>query len=419
MNHRFPFNHIMLGSCSSFQILIERAFPRCAVNSSKGTRYSVCFRLLGLASVALLLSVPNVAIGSAGNPTRSSLTVVGYVPITITNSQKSGTGTYQQTLTVNSSKYSSYINSAWSNVLFQYQTGTNISAWIDSGNSNKTTHTVVILKLGSIPAMSSLTINMVFLPRSTNVLSSKGPTGEAPWLTKKSWGKYDDGPLVFDLYANFQKGTSLPSGWSLQGTAGLLDLGQGKSSVALTNNQNNEEGAIVYAKSFNMKNIVVEMSGAYNGRADDIGIGFYSSGPTTNNGGWNPRPNTGYYASYEFWSGDSSSRPALLDNGSIIAEDPIQSMPSGFLDYIFAKVTVRSSSITMGFLNNSVSLYQDVPKPTPTTAVLYNAAKTSIVGSKFYLGGSTGGAAAFTYVFWIRVVTFEAHMPTASFSTVM
>ncbi|MGC8648382.1 MAG: hypothetical protein ACP5SJ_02685, partial [Candidatus Micrarchaeia archaeon] len=52
-----------------------------------------------------------------------------------------------------------------------------------------------------------------FMPSS--VMSSAGPTGEAPQLST-TYGAYDNGAYVFDYYTNFA-GTGLPSGWACNG----------------------------------------------------------------------------------------------------------------------------------------------------------------------------------------------------------
>ncbi len=139
------------------------------------------------------------------------------VPITLTNSQGSATGTnFQQMITVNSSTYSSYESGGLQNVEFSTGpsgTGTVLQAWIESGNTNGSTSTVYWINLGSsiIPANGTLTIYMNFM--QSNIMSSSGPTGEAPQLTG-TYAQLDNGANVFGYYTNFH-GSSLPAKFGL------------------------------------------------------------------------------------------------------------------------------------------------------------------------------------------------------------
>ena len=79
-----------------------------------------------------------------------------------------------------------------------------------NGVGSGSTNTIYWLKIGSIPAASSLTIYMSFYPKSYSMFNSLN-TGEAPQLSP-TYAEYDDGANVFTLgYWNFA-GTSLPSG---------------------------------------------------------------------------------------------------------------------------------------------------------------------------------------------------------------
>lgn len=126
---------------------------------------------------------------SAGNS-------LGYVPITLTNSQSTGTGSsFQQMITVTSSSYSQYINSGWSNVEFTYNApagsgGTALQAWIESGASNTASSTVVWVNIpAGIAANANAVVYMNFV--SGNVMSASGPTGEASQLSG-TYGEYDN-----------------------------------------------------------------------------------------------------------------------------------------------------------------------------------------------------------------------------------
>lgn len=143
-----------------------------------------------------------------------------YVPITLKNNGPSATqANFQDLIIVPSSTYSAYINSNWNNVEFSIggplsSGGVPIDAWVESGASNGAAQTYVWLSIPSpIPALGSLTVYMNFA--SGSVLSSSGPTGEAPQLSG-SYAQYDDGSLIFPFYDNFA-GTALSSKWTAFG----------------------------------------------------------------------------------------------------------------------------------------------------------------------------------------------------------
>jgi len=119
-------------------------------------------------------------------------------------------------ISVDSDAYASYEQSGLQNVEFTTSPnaqGTVLDAWIESNASNTATDTIYWVKLpNGIGASSSITIYMNFMPSS--VMSSSGPTGEAPQLSS-TYAEYDDGASVFNAYQNFA-GSSCPSGWSCQ-----------------------------------------------------------------------------------------------------------------------------------------------------------------------------------------------------------
>ncbi len=167
-------------------------------------------------------SVSSTSVSSTSlTTTYTYTTTIYYVPITLTNSQGSATPTpFQQMIVADSDSYSSYEQSGLQNVEFTTSPdgqGTVLQAWIEANASSTATHTIYWVNLpNGIGASSSVTIYMNFMPSS--VMSSAGPTGEAPELSP-SYGEYDNGPNVFPaLYANFA-GTACPSGWTCSGTS--------------------------------------------------------------------------------------------------------------------------------------------------------------------------------------------------------
>ena len=149
-----------------------------------------------------------------------------YVPITLTNSQSSATvSPFDEEINVPSSDYSSYAASNLQNVEFYYQNGTIIPSWLENKTSS---NAIWWLKLGRIPASSSITVYMGFASTSTNLFNNVDD-GEAPQLSP-AYAEYDDGFNVFNFYDDF-KGTSLnTSKWTSSGAVSVdngVTLGAG------------------------------------------------------------------------------------------------------------------------------------------------------------------------------------------------
>ena len=179
-------------------------------------------------------SVSTSVATSSNSASQGSQSSVLYVPITITNSQNVPTpAPFQQMLTIDSAAYSNDINNAWSNVEFTTgpgATGTPLQAWVESGASNTVSSTIVWVNLPSgIGANSNTVIYMNFM--QSNVMSSSGPTGEAPQLSS-TYGQYDNGAEVF-LYYNVNPTSTV--GWAISGTAGQTSSATSGSHFATTN----------------------------------------------------------------------------------------------------------------------------------------------------------------------------------------
>lgn len=169
--------------------------------------------------------------GSATPVTTASITArVMYVPVTLTNNQSSATpANFQQMIAVNSSLYTNAENTGLQNVEFSTgpgATGTILEAWIESGATNTSASTIYWVNLGANTIAASggiLTIYMNFMP--SNVLSSLGPTGEAPQIPGV-YGQYDNGTQVFTIYTNWA-GTSLPAGWAVSESGATYSINNG------------------------------------------------------------------------------------------------------------------------------------------------------------------------------------------------
>ena len=118
------------------------------------------------------------------------------------------------------------------NVEFFYYNGTVIPSWLESYTSS---YAIWWLKLGSIPASSSITVYMGIAPSSTNLFNNVND-GEAPQLSCSNpsytascstYAEYDDGANVFNFYSNFA-GTSLNTNtWTTANAGGTITVNNG------------------------------------------------------------------------------------------------------------------------------------------------------------------------------------------------
>jgi len=151
--------------------------------------------------------------GPAASPPGS----VGNLSITIHNTAPNGTGTYQQPVSINSSRYASLINANWSNAVAYYSSNeTPIYSWIESGASNSSTNTLLWLRLASLPAGGSTNVTIFFWPKTSFNLSEDGYMGEAPEMSSP-YANFDNGWRVFDAYANFS-GARIGPAWTALGS---------------------------------------------------------------------------------------------------------------------------------------------------------------------------------------------------------
>src|SRR5271157_2764212 len=186
---------------------------------------------LGTVAALLLMSVSLVLFPLSENahatPTIPS-GVQAYVPITLTNSQSSATGSgFQQKLTISWNSYASYLNSGVTNAEFFDGAGNVLKGWCESACSSAAASSIVWVNLGSdvIPASGGiLTIYLGFLTTGTNNMGNSGSSvwGEAPQLSS-TYGQYDDGANVFQFYDNFA-GSALSSAWNTAGASGTFSV---------------------------------------------------------------------------------------------------------------------------------------------------------------------------------------------------
>ncbi len=179
---------------------------------SKNSRYSVSadveYTEPGQVSPGPYFSKGTVS-GTALSPPS---VITSYTPITITNSQSSGTPLpFQQMINVTSS------DSGWAdiasspfgqNVEFFSTTGQVLNSWLENYTAG---HALWWVKLpNGVPASDPITVYMGFAPTSTNLFNNK-TVGEAPTLSP-AYGGMDNGANVFSFYDNFA-GSALDNKW--------------------------------------------------------------------------------------------------------------------------------------------------------------------------------------------------------------
>ncbi|MCL4373798.1 MAG: hypothetical protein M1360_02870 [Candidatus Marsarchaeota archaeon] len=216
-------------------------------------------------------------------------------------------------IVADSSSYSGYEQSGLQNVEFTTAPnaqGSVLQTWIEANASSTSTYTIYWVNLPSgIGASSSVTIYMNFMPGS--VMSSVGPTGEAPQLSP-TYAQYDNGAYVFNVYQNFA-GTSCPSGWTCQSGTTISNGATLDNANVTSNNQYYPQvlDAYVLSSNSNLKgeqidyvinylNVAFNLNQPYWGHGN---IGSEYGGTYTVNAG--PPEYTGSYIQSLGWSGST------------------------------------------------------------------------------------------------------------------
>jgi hypothetical protein len=171
---------------------------------SAGTKVSMSANLEYSYSTTAGKVVTNTTGTLAGTATHGPTLPAGiayYSQLTVSNSQSTATPSpFQQMVNFTSSDpgwTSISTNNFGQNVEFFYYNGTVIPSWLENYTSS---HALWWVKVGSIPASSSITIYMGFASSSTNFFNTND-VGEAPQLSS-TYAEYDDGVNIFDIYFN-------------------------------------------------------------------------------------------------------------------------------------------------------------------------------------------------------------------------
>jgi len=380
--------------------------------------------------------------GSASSPSGSSPSseIISYVTITITNSQTVDTpAPFQQMISVNSTKYSQYEQSGLQNVEFTTSPnaqGTVLDAWIESNASNTATDTVYWVNLpNGIPTSNSITIYMNFMPY--NVMSSNGPTGEAPQLSS-TYGQYDDGASVFSLYSNFY---DTLAGYSANRIAGSFTPTPSTSpynSVELMNNACCSGAYILSPNNINPGNYILQTYWSYNGDADGFSESLWGNSNKITSGGGGDTPGMlgGLTYHYEFYTGYSgsgtppSSSPNEASVFSLTGDSAGNLITSAHASgegtyYVYSQIAFYN----IGTNSGTVAIYSSSATSTSIAnniepAELYNQtyqsnasfSSISLSASPILFSAGAGGYSAYIYIYWALMRAYPPNgvMPSVS-----
>ena len=344
----------------------------------------------------------STAVVSTGSITGSTLAVIypanytfaAVSKLTITNTQSSATpDPFQQMVNITSADNGWQLISNGNfgqNVEFFYSNGTVIPSWLESYSGS---NAIWWLKLGSIPASSSITVYMGIAPTSTNLFNTVNdgeapqiPCGSTPTSSCSNYAEYDDGVNVFNFYDNFA-GTSLnTSKWSYNSCFKVFNGLSTNTSCAANL-------LTVSAIEFNNPMILdTRMKFTYttsiSGGLDGLQIFNYSNGAGTYFNGW-------YRYSGGFFSGGEWNP---LQSWPRFPTQPIVNV-----SYVWSLEWQPSSYSARMFIN-----YADSISP----ATYSSNAPVSI--------GFVNQQAASYFVNWIRVRAYPPNgvMPSVSFGSV-
>ena len=363
---------------------------------------------------------PYISTGSITGSTPTVIYPANYTfaavsKLTITNTQSSATpNPFQQMVNITSADNGWQLISNGNfgqNVEFFYSNGTIIPSWLESYTGSSA---IWWLKLGSIPASSSITVYMGIAPTSTNLFNTVND-GEAPQLicpnpsdtaSCSNYAEYDDGADVFNYYENFA-GTTLPNGWVLGAVSG--------SSVTVNNGliisgDGSDAGSTYVATTsvvFNNNNIlegyINQNSGVTDNERGMISISTVNNAePVWDNGG-----TTG-----DTIAGWSAGKNGVAD---IIQSETVLNGASTYLNSISNNSNWDIYGVSLSS-NAGITTYVNYGDSSSTTSD--NPSAPLYINLGVY---NTGGGSTFNLQYtWIRIRAYPPNgvMPSVSFGSV-
>ena len=215
-------------------LVLSKVFTAANQGSHISTAVTITYK-----ETSQQLPGPYISTGSITGSTPTVIYPANYTfaavsKLTITNKQSSATPSpFQQMVNITSADNGWQLISNGNfgqNVEFFYSNGTIIPSWLESYTGS---NAIWWLKLGSIPASSSITVYMGIAPTSTNLFNTVND-GEAPQIpcgstqtsSCSNYAEYDDGVNVFNNYWNFG-GVSLPNPFITLGNKTELTINNG------------------------------------------------------------------------------------------------------------------------------------------------------------------------------------------------
>ena len=225
-------------------LVLSKLFTAASQGSHISTAVTITYK-----EISQQLPGPYISTGSITGSTPTVIYSANYTfaavsKLTITNKQSSATPSpFQQMVNITSADNGWQLISNGNfgqNVEFFYSNGTIIPSWLESYTGS---NAIWWLKLGSIPAGSSITVYMGIASTSTKLFNTVNdgeapqiPCGSTPTSSCSNYAEYDDGAKVFNYYNDFS-GTTLTnflitgsSGYTIKVDNGLFIQG-GSSNV--------------------------------------------------------------------------------------------------------------------------------------------------------------------------------------------
>ncbi len=376
----FSINNQLLGKLYLNNLTINSSKSKVSYRNNKTGEYIFIFKAGNENYSEKEINTSNSILG---NLSFNSPLIKYYSPLIVSNYQQVSTPQpFQQMVNVSHSLYKGYAASNFQNVEFFYSNGTIIPSWLEGYNYSR--NAIYWLKIGSMPASSSITIYMGFALNSTNLFNNK-TIGEAPQLSS-TYAEYDDGANVFSVYYNFA-GTTLPSGWTSSGT---ITVNNGLS-ISGSSATSDAETTVTYRTS------VLDWYGyttVPTGSGYWTNLGWYSGSASTAQG--NNWFTYSGQSDYGYGYVTSSSVPVITYTSTVAGSSP---------NYVFS------------IANNGATAYYSLNYNQQGTTYSMQTATNYIA---FRNGAGSSGRGANIFVQWVRTRAYPPNgvMPSITFSKV-
>ncbi len=299
-----------------------------------------------------------------------------------------------------------------------------IPSWLENYTS---THAIWWIKVGSIPASSSITVYMGFASNSTNLFNNK-TIGEAPQLSP-TYAEYDDGANVFLSYGDFL-GTAGFDGWTPYVTSGKFTPVATSNGIEMTNDTVSEGTHILPPNPLPEEPVIVEYSwNFYGGTSPTDGeilslfgnLGSLVGPPVVKCGGGNLASSDSVMLMVEPIGMNCSGKyiPAILDSKNNAIISTVNDLPST-TPQVYTEELVVSSSTTVeaGVINQSSSLSNFSQVNVPIT--MSGSIPYAFNFPTLMIAAGTGGGYDYNYVRWVIARAYPPNgvIPSVSFGSV-